>query len=297
MPIVTLDSIRNKKPPSSSSGGPPPRGGLAESSSEDEEDGNEYFTGGTGPQGQGSGLAVLAPGGKKKKTEGGTENDPFKNMVDRLIREQAAGTPPPPSATAQSSDKRMVTVTAYRDGFSVDGGPLRRLDDAKNKDFMESLVLGYCPAELLKDGKPVDVRLENKMEEDFTRSGGAVAGPNFQAFNGVGASVGEISQTAGSVIVAGTQGNGAMLVVDQTAPGLVRVQLKFPDGKREVAKFEKQHTVRHLIARVEQLRPNLARFQMLSGDRGPPKPVDEIMYDETLTVAGLAGALIIVKEV
>ena len=118
---------------------------------------------------------------------------------------------------------------------------------------------------------------------------------NFSAFSGSGTTVGELAESAIPHIVPGTQGNGAPLIVNETGD-IVRVQIKFPDGSREVAKFEKSHTVRHLITRVELLRPNLRPYHLLSGSRGPPKPIDPVQYDETLTNAGLAGALVTIKE-
>jgi hypothetical protein len=108
--------------------------------------------------------------------------------------------------------------------------------------------------------------------------------------------VGEMALSAVPAIIPGSQGSGATLIVNDAAGDTVRVQIKFPDGTREVAKFDKSHTIRHLIARVELLRPNLRAYHLLSGGRGPPKPIEPSQFDETLTNAGLAGALVTVKE-
>ena len=205
------------------------------------------------------------------------------------------------SLSIYRGQRRVVNVTVYRNGFAVDDGPLRTLEDPRNRAFMESLTQGYCPEELVENGQPADVKLENKLEEDFeggkksSSSGGR--GPQFAAFAGSGSSVGEIALSAVNAIVPGTQGNGAPLIVNEAAGKIVKVQLKFPDGKREVAKFEMHHTVRHLITRVELLRPDLRPYHLLSGDRGPPKPIEPKFYDEKLTDAGLAGALVTVKEI
>jgi UBX domain-containing protein 1 len=191
-----------------------------------------------------------------------------------------------------------VNVTVYKNGFIVDNGQLRTLEDPANQRFLESLTQGYCPEELVENGQPADVRLENKLEEEFkpTGRGGGAAQSSFAAFGGTGAAVGELALSAAPAIVPGTQGNGSPLIVNETAGGIIKVQIKFPDGSREIAKFEKQHTVRHLIARVELLRPNLKPYHLLSGNRGPPKPLEIEQYDQTITDAGLAGALVTVKE-
>lgn len=193
----------------------------------------------------------------------------------------------------------MVTVTVYRNGFTVNDGPLRSHADPENRAFMQNLAEGYCPPELVENGQPADVKLENKVEEDYNpkSSGGRGAGgSSFSAFGGTGAAVGDIALQATPLIVPGTQGNGAPLIVDETGGDVVRVQIKFPDGSREVAKFNKNHSVRHLIARIELLRPNLRPYHLLSGNRGPPKPLEPSQYDNLLVDAGLAGALVTVKE-
>jgi len=185
----------------------------------------------------------------------------------------------------------------YSNGFTVDNGPLRTLEDPGNRRFMENLSQGYCPQELVQNGVPADVKLENKMTEEYSERGRArAAGPQYAAFGGQGSAVGEIALTAVPSIIPGTQGNGAPLIVNDAAGGVVKVQIKFPDGKKEVAKFEKQHTVRHLIARVELLRPEMGPYHLLSGDRGVPKPLSPDQYDQTITDAGLAGAVVTVKE-
>jgi UBX domain-containing protein 1 len=286
MPIVTLDSMKKNQ-----------KKQQAHESDEDDKGGNEYYTGGTGQGGTGSGLAVLAPT-DRGGPGGAARGDPLGQMMERLQREQAARG----GAVPASGTRRVVNVTVYRNGFTVDDGPLRTLEDERNQAFMRSLTEGYCPEELIENGQPADVKLENKMKEDYSTAGkkggrgGDAAGPQFAAFGGSGSTVGELAMSAVNAIVPGTQGNGSPLIVNDGAEGIVKVQIKFPDGKREVAKFEKQHTVRHLISRVELLRPNLRAYHLLSGDRGPPKPLEPRQYDQTLTEAGLAGALVSVKE-
>jgi len=280
MPIVTLDSIKKK--------------GARSRSSDDEDGGggNEYYTGGAGQGGTGSGLAVLAPNERGEGAAGGENH--MRQVMERLHREQAArggGAAPAPSGT-----RRVANVVVYRNGFTVDNGPLRGLDDPRNQTFIDSLTQGYCPEELVQNGQPADVRLENKLEEDYAPPRGRNV-PEFAAFGGVGAAVGEIALTAVPAITPGTQGSEAPSALKDVTGEIVKVQIKYPDGRKEVAKFEKHHTVRHLISRVEASQPNLRHYHLLSGDRGPPKPVAPELFDATITDAGLAGALVTVKEI
>jgi len=269
MPVVTLDSLKNKS-----------KG----QSDEEESGGNEYFTGGLGSQGHGSGLAVVAP------NEGNSSGNPMRQFLNQIQQQQQAS-----GGNVEPGNRRIVTVTMYRNGFTVNNGPLREPSDPNNRQFIESLIQGYCPEELVENGQPADVRLESKVTEEYQPP--KTSGSRFSAFAGEGAAVGEIALSATTAIVPGTQGNGAPLIVNEAAGEIVRVQVKFPDGKKEVCKFEKHHTIRHLISRVELLRPNLGPYLLMSGSRGPPKPIEPSQFDDTLVNAGLSGALVTIKEV
>jgi hypothetical protein len=50
------------------------------------------------------------------------------------------------SEKPSSSD--MKTITLYRNGFTVDHGPLRDLESPENKSFLQDLSLGYVPQEV-----------------------------------------------------------------------------------------------------------------------------------------------------
>lgn len=56
---------------------------------------------------------------------------------------------------AGSEDSAQIrrTITMYRDGFVVDDGPYRRLDDPANADFLRSLARGQTPAEIVAEGE------------------------------------------------------------------------------------------------------------------------------------------------
>ena len=72
----------------------------------------------------------------------------------------------------------------YRNGFVVDDGPYRRLDDPANADFLRALAQGRTPAELVggDGGGDITVGLMDKRSEDYVES--------FQSFSGAGATLG-----------------------------------------------------------------------------------------------------------
>lgn len=258
----------------------------------EDEGGNEYYVGGNSAEsGGGSGLSVVAP--SAGRGGGGPANamEAMRRAME-LAQRQRGGPPAAAAAQGQPGGKRIVRVTIYRNGFTVNDGPLRKPGVPENDAFAEALASGYCPDELVENGRPADVQLENKEGEDFRESARpAAAAP---AFQGEGMRVGEIALSAGPVITAGTEAAG-MLVVNEPEAS-IRVQVRFPNGSREVFKFEKHHTVRHLIHRIETGR-SLTRYQIMSSERGNPKPMDPSQFDLTLTDAGLAGSVVTVREV
>ena len=148
----------------------------------------------------------------------------------------------------------------------------------------------FVLAELVQDNQPADVKLDDRHTESFVPPPRAA----YEAFAGAGQALGEISLSHGPVITSGVESQG-MLVVDETK-ATIRVQIKYPDGIKEVAKFQPHHTVRHLMALVERNR-ELGRYQLLAAGRGPPKPIEEKDFDATLTDAGLANSIVTIRNV
>jgi hypothetical protein len=147
--------------------------------SDDDRDGQEFYAGGAnaGPQGGGSGLSVLGPSGGD-----GDAADPFSQMIARARGAAAEGA----GGSSGEDVAGMVTITLYSDGFTVDEGPLRPLTDPENRAFIESVNSGFCPPELVKDGKPSNVRLKDNRKEKYTPP----AAPAYVAFSGGGQTMG-----------------------------------------------------------------------------------------------------------
>jgi UBX domain-containing protein 1 len=264
--IATLDSI------------------LKGNKDEEEEGGNEYFTGGTGNEGRGSGLAVLAP------NQGNSNNtDPqIKAIMGRIQKQQQEASPAP---------RRLATVTVFSNGFTLNDGPFRPILEAPNRAFLESLQQGYCPDELVREGQPADVSIFNKMTEEYKPpSATPAAAPLFNPFAGAGTTVGGNTVKEGVLVFGTTDGSLPQVNESVDKTNLIRVQVKFQQRK-EVFTFEKHHTVRDLIFMIEaKFGGELNAYQLFSASRGPPKVILHDSFDQTLTEAGLAGALVTVQE-
>mmetsp|Transcript_30819 Transcript_30819/g.38042 ORF Transcript_30819/g.38042 Transcript_30819/m.38042 type:complete len:262 (-) Transcript_30819:745-1530(-) len=241
------------------------------------EDGDEeqFYAGGANSQtGGGSGLSILGPRGG----DNADEEDSVKRIFNRARAEQRED--------GGSNEGEFVAVTFYRNGFTVDGGPLRERGVRENDDFIDSVSRGVCPPELVKNGKPQNVKLEDKTEEDYVP-------PAYVAFGGAGTSIGGAGNTVQDEASIITPLSAAdMPEVDEKEP-TIRVQIKYPDNTRQVVKFNKHHTVHDLISVVHCSGKVNDRFILIAPR--PPKPIEAENFTKTITEAGLANASVTVS--
>lgn len=182
----------------------------------------------------------------------------------------------------ESSQVRR-TITMYRDGFIVDDGPYRRLDDPANADFLRSLAQGRTPAELMSgaDRGNVTVGLIDKRKEEYVEQ--------FQSFSGQGAALGS-SAVQGNTVDPSSLPEPATL--DGGRPS-TSIQVRLPSGQRKVVKINLDCTVLQLAAHVGPLLGgDSTPFQMVSGF--PPKPLED--FTVSVEEAGLKGAQVQIKK-
>ena len=193
-----------------------------------------------------------------------------------------------PGAGGASEEIRR-TITMYRNGFTVDDGPLRRLDDPNNGEFLRALAGGRTPKEMGLDenGQPIRgdvvVGLRDKRGEDYTEPE-----RQFEAFDGEGTSLGSAAApVAAGGVVTPVEGAAAP-VVDESQP-TTSIQVRLLNGKRLVVKVNKSARVADVAAAVNA-----------SGDAGsdpytlnagfPPRAVEDM--NQTVEEAGLAGSVV-----
>jgi len=225
---------------------------------EEERKGTQSYVGG-----EKSGLAVQNPD---------KDDDQWKQM-----QQMASG-----SSGPVPSDHRNVTV--YRNGFVVDGGPLRPSSDPLNKKFMDEMAAGRCPAELQAGAdEPVHVALHDKRGEDYKEP----PGPAYAKFSGEGNTLGG-SSAAGAPAPTVAQAEGSV-EVDASKPK-TRLQIRFHDGQKKAQEFNEDHTVGDLRSFCSQCVGGQA-MTIMGGY--PPKPLTDNAI--TLKDAGLCGAMVTVK--
>ncbi|XP_010539295.1 PREDICTED: plant UBX domain-containing protein 4-like [Tarenaya hassleriana] len=200
-----------------------------------------------------------------------------------------------PSAP-QQPDPVVHNIVFWSNGFTIDDGPLRRLDDPENASFLESIRKSECPKELEPADRrtPVHVNLMRRDEKCPEREKRTVP------FQGVGRTLGGSSSSANPEPTPISSDNigqtapssSSSLVVDDSLP-LTSIQLRLADGTRLVAKFNHRHTVNDIRGFIDASRPGNPGNYQLQMMGFPPKPLTDV--SQTIEEAGLANSVIIQK--
>lgn len=200
------------------------------------------------------------------------------NAADATPRDSVFDLAERASGNEGEEERPRRTITMYRNGFQVDDGPYRRLDDPANADFLRSLASGRTPRELLEEGD-VTVGLIDKRSEDYVEQ--------FSSFSGEGTSL-------GSAAAASTDGvmDPSSLPepppLDESSP-TTSIQVRMMNGQRRVIKINTSATVLQLASHLSN--DSAHPFVLVSGF--PPKPITNV--SQTLEECGLKGAQVMQK--
>eukprot|EP00163_Fabomonas_tropica_P007249 TRINITY_DN1696_c0_g1_i2.p1 TRINITY_DN1696_c0_g1~~TRINITY_DN1696_c0_g1_i2.p1 ORF type:complete len:342 (-),score=89.83 TRINITY_DN1696_c0_g1_i2:361-1386(-) len=283
-------------------------GDLGDRDDGDDEDTQNLYTGG-----KASGMVVQGP----KKTDS-TADAIFKKARDQSGEPRPA--PEAPSKTgksfggsgytlgdydaqsqrveaAQSQEPARVTkrLTFYRQGFTVDDGPLRRMDDPANAEFLDDINKGFVPREFGR--VQVGIDLVDKRGEDYKEP----PKPKYTAFSGGGARLGDAptpSGPGGGAAAAGSSAGGGAGTASTSAPTNVvddskpttSIQIRLSDGTRIKGKFNLDQTVGDLRKFISSARPDSGNFDLQTRAVGPPTTLSD--DSQTIEAAGLANSVV-----
>lgn len=257
---------------------------LKKRDEEGQRGGQEFYAGGNDSRtGGGSGLATMGPPSNS--------NDPFQKIVDNAKADSASQTG---GGGEHMDPSDMIKLTLFRNGFTVDDGPLRDLESPENKAFLDQLTQGYVPPELVKERRekglngPVNVALNDKRDQDYR----APTPPPYVAFGGEGSSIGSVAKSGGALIdPSSSEFQEAPPVLDSSQPSTL-LQVKLADGKKIKVKLNKSHKVHHLALMIRNRDGGAGStdgpYYLCSGF--PPKDIEDLTL--TLIDAGLVGASI-----
>lgn len=249
-----------------------------------------YYAGGTGAHGGGSGQEVLDPRDlmKRARDELGAESvDEWKaNQPNGSMSFSGAGQSLSGERTEgehAQSKLQEHTITFWQNGFTVDDGPLRDMQDPVNVAFINDVNQGRMPAELAGEegSAESDVHLVDHSSEPYKPPP-----VTLKPFSGSGRTMRD--EAASSSSAAPPTTDGAELVLDHSAP-TTTLQIRLHDGSRKVVKANHTHTVLQLRAHVASLSPAASAFELAT--TFPRKKLAEL--DKTLAEAGLLNETIV----
>lgn len=194
----------------------------------------------------------------------------------------------------QQPETVIHNIVFWSNGFTVNDGPLRSLDDPENVPFLESIRKSECPKEL----EPADRR--SSVHVNLIRRDEKCPEPEKLnlPFQGVGRTLGGSTTSASSEpTVASTSLNTAPppsmgLVVDETLPS-TSIQLRLADGTRMISHFNYHHTINDIRALINASRPGGNMNYHLQTMGFPPKQLTD--PNQTIEQAGLANSVVIQK--
>ncbi|KAF8820843.1 UBX domain-containing protein [Cardiosporidium cionae] len=170
-------------------------------------------------------------------------------------------------------------VTVYKNGFKIDDGPFRSIEDPENEKFLKEMRSGsvtIAPKELQSDGKPVYIQLEDRRTELYANGESS----STALFGGTGRSMRENSASMISSSAALSVDSGrSSLIIDETK-GTTTLQIRFHNGERKKQRFNLDQTVADLHSYIMEVAPVDGEYRLMEGF--PPK---EITSNTSLTLA------------
>ncbi|KAH0547892.1 hypothetical protein GP486_008367 [Trichoglossum hirsutum] len=169
--------------------------------------------------------------------------------------------PDPSAAIPRSASPVRHTMTFWRNGFSVDDGPLMRYDDPANDRYLREIRLGRAPLDLLgvAPGQETNLEIFKRLGEDY------VASKSKGPFRGSGQRLGSPTPGPGArrqepaVVPAATASSSSSsssagppsVDVDNSQP-TISLQVRLGDGSRLVSRFNTTHTVGDVYSFVDR---------------------------------------------
>ena len=94
---------------------------------------------------------------------------PFKGRGNRLGAENEVVSDSKQEEEEEEHEIVERNLTFWRNGFSIDDGPLLKYDDPQNEEFLKAINSGRAPQALLKvaHGQRVEVKVTHRMQDDF----------------------------------------------------------------------------------------------------------------------------------
>jgi len=224
---------------------------------------------------------------------------------------------PDPNAPTPSSEEQETVIrhlTFWRDGFSIEDGPLMRYDNPENQRVLDAINSGNAPPSVLgvQVNQPVELRVARRVEEAyeappkkleaFVGTGNRLGGvaptvadtPNTSTMPGAFLSSSSSATASSTFDEAQVQSINARFEVDMSQPN-TSIQIRLADGTRLVCRMNLTHTVGDIRNFINASRPAAEQRPYTIGTTFPNKTLD----DDTITVenGGLKNSVIVQRWV
>lgn len=215
---------------------------------------NNFYVGGPNNGGGGSGLEI--------------ESVPQQNKISDSIYSHGN------SNLVDASDQGPI-VTMYRNGFIVDNGPFRCLDDPYNEPFLTSLSKGMTPKELEADiqksqrGRAIKIGLLDRRHETYEEKNRDEN--TLQNFCGHGTSLGRSTYSS--------LNNGLInpelfpytgFSFDENRP-FTSIQIRLMNGTRLIKRFNVDNSVSAIVEYIIQATKDKGNMPFVITSGFPPK--------------------------
>ncbi|XP_065225683.1 NSFL1 cofactor p47 [Planococcus citri] len=281
-----------------------------DSESSDEEDGQAFYAGGSEHSGQqvlgpprarrsdivtdvfrsvrGFGAEVADP---RASSSRGQHSHAFSGTGYRL-GETGDDSQVIPGEKTEDQSMVEITVRFWKNGFSVNDGPLRPYDDPKNQEFLHHVKHGEVPNEFAMQvrGREISFTMEDNRHAEYTASSSKSA-----SFSGAGQKLGSITPTLSSPSLANessTSEDNAQanpVEVDNSKP-TTNIQIRLADGSRLVGTFNHNHTVGDIRRYINASSPQYRDRGYILMSTFPRKEFTN--NDETIEQSGLINSVI-----
>ncbi|KAJ7150695.1 SEP domain-containing protein [Mycena filopes] len=205
----------------------------------------------------------------------------------------------------EEEDERVTrTLTFWREGFTVEDGPLMRYDDPQHADVLAAIHAGHAPPAILnvRTGQRVDVQVSRRTEEDYvppkakpfsgqgTRLGAAVPGAGSTSSSAAASS----STASARPAAAGASSITPRFEVDQSLP-TTSVRVTLADGTRIVCRMNLTHTVGDLRNFINAASPANQTRAYTIGTTFP----NRVLADDAATIEGekLQNSVVVMRWV
>lgn len=304
-------------------------GGPQDNDDNDDEnkEGENWFAGGerSGISVQNPNSASARPGGRlvrdilRQAAEGGMAPlpgarraaGPFSGGGHTLGSDEVESSyVPDPTAEDDEDDIVVRHLHLWRDGFSLEDGPLMRYDEPGNQELLRSIQQGTAPISFMNvtPGQRVNLNVATRLSEEyvppkrgnFSGSGQRLGAPTPAVTTSGAAPLMPGSFPSGSSSAASSSAGAerhninTRFEVDQTQP-TTSVQIRLADGTRMPCRMNLTHTVGDLRSFINASRPeNLSRPYAI-GTTFPNRTLE----DDTQTIegAGLANSVVVQRWV